>query len=72
MFGETEVFEILESNKSNLIAEDLSRNFPITLWTRIEYKNDSINRVEISDQEIISVPSLLISKGFDTSTPYIF
>ena len=73
VFGETEVFEILDSNKSNLIVEDFSGNFPIAFWNRIDWENGSVNRVEIHDQDIKSISSILISKGFDTSTSiYIF
>ncbi|MGE8006057.1 hypothetical protein [Lysinibacillus sp. NPDC093216] len=73
VFGETEIFEILDSKKSDLIVEDFSGNFPIAFWNRIDWGNVGVNRVEINDQEITSIPSHLMSKGFDTSTPiYIF
>lgn len=69
VFGETVVFEILDSNNSNSIVEDFSENFPIAFWNRIDWENNIVNRVEVNDQEIKSIPSLLISKGFDTSIP---
>ncbi|WOV86974.1 hypothetical protein QWT69_14010 [Sporosarcina oncorhynchi] len=73
VFGETKVFEILDSNKTNSIVEDFSVNFPIGSWNSIDWETTIVNRVEINPQEIKSVPSLLISKGFDTLTPiYIF
>lgn len=73
VFGETELFEIIDSNNSNSIVEDFSENFPIAFWNRIDWANAIVNRVELNDQRIKSIPSLLISKGFDTSIPiYIF
>lgn len=72
-FVNTEVFEILGSNNSHSIVEDFSENFPIAFWIRIDWENPIVNRVEVNDQEIKSIPSFLISKGFDTSIPiYIF
>ena len=73
VFGETAVFEILDANKSDLIVEDFSGKFPIAFWNRIDWKNGRVNRVEINEQEIKNVSSILFSKGFDISTPiYIF
>lgn len=73
VFGELELFEILDSNTTNSIVEDFSENFPIAFWNRIDWKNAIVNRVELNDQGIKSIPSLLISKEFDTSIPiYIF
>ncbi|MGE8036706.1 hypothetical protein [Lysinibacillus sp. NPDC093692] len=73
VFGESEVFEIQDSNKSDLIVEDFSANFPFTFWNRIDWRSVNINQIEVIDQEITSIPSLLISKGLDTSIPiYIF
>ena len=72
-FVNTEVFEFLGSNNSHSIVEDFSGNFPIAFWIRIDWKNPIVNRVEVNDQEIKSIPSFLICKGFDTSIPiYIF
>lgn len=73
VYGETELFEVLDSNNSNLIVQDFSENFPIAFWNRIDWENALVNRVELNDQGIKSIPSLLISEGFDTSVPiYIF
>lgn len=73
VFGETIVFEILDSTKSNGIVEDFSDNFPISFWNRIDWENGRVNRIEINEQEIKNISSLLISKGFNTSIPiYIF
>ncbi|MER2114112.1 MAG: hypothetical protein ABS960_15630, partial [Solibacillus isronensis] len=52
VFGETVVFEILDSNNSNSIVEDFSENFPIAFWNRIDLENNIVNRVEVNDQEI--------------------
>lgn len=73
VFGETELFEILDSSNSDSIVNDFSENFPITSWNRIDWENAIVNRVELNDQGIKSIFSLLNSKGFDTLIPiYIF
>ena len=69
VFGETDAFEILDSNHSDLIGENFSGNFPIAFWNRIDWENDRVNRVEINDKDSKSIFSKLISKGFDTSAP---
>ncbi|WP_420798377.1 hypothetical protein [Lysinibacillus cavernae] len=73
MFGDKVVFEILDSHKSNYIVEDFCANFPIAFYNRIDWNHDSIYQININDQEINSIPSLLNTKGFDSLMPiYIF
>ncbi|WP_042473128.1 CDI toxin immunity protein [Bacillus ndiopicus] len=73
VYNGTEAFEILDSNKSNLIIDDFCSSFPLSDWNRIDWRDTSVGCVEIDEREIESIPLLLISKGFDPSTPiYIF
>ncbi|WP_148630934.1 hypothetical protein [Bacillus sp. E214] len=70
-FVNTEVFEILGSNNSHSIVEDFSENSLIAFWIRIDWENPIVNRVEVNDQEIKSIPSFLISKDLILQFLYI-
>jgi hypothetical protein len=72
VFGEIEM-EVLDMKRTESIIEEFSNIFPITFWNRIDWENDRVNQLNINEQDIKDIPSILVSKGYDTSTPiYIF
>jgi hypothetical protein len=71
--GDKIVFEILDTNETRLIIEDMCETFPITSWNRIDWADSSVNQMEIKEKDISSIPLLLKENGFNSSSPiYVF
>jgi hypothetical protein len=72
-FGDEIEYEILDTNETRLIQEDMGETFPIAFWNRIDWADSSVNRMEINGKDISRIPLLLKEKGFNPSSPiYVF
>jgi hypothetical protein len=68
VFHDTKGFEILDENLSNIVNKQFCEIFPITLWNRIYWEVSTVNQMELNEEDISQIPSILESLACQRAT----